>query len=1344
MKNAFFAIRDGARRKVQPCAFMRFSQDKGFEIELVPGISPDDVPAFFVPFVKDKQRIIPSDLSLRWIQERIPPSGRQNLGEILNAHNLSEYSELELLRSGRGESSQDSFIVEEIDEASFNSRSLDYVLENRQKLGSEIKARRTGLGMSQKELADAVGIDQPALSKIESGKSNVTFDILSDIDNKLTVNNRSLLAYKSRILWDKRRQGILERLEEYAPDLSQVYKRLIDELEVYSETAPSAMADSRVISHCFRELMNSFPAYIDGIDQGYRQADETKALKNVLGLINEMPQLNVDEGEVVAISADLYRALISLKEAHSAGSLNNAQLMQIAVGGKDNDKSVPISAWKKAHDETQKTSHLPRGSKGRVPSFSQYENNLSILENAIEVRVGSTYGAKGQLLELVGRANRVDSLGKHDRPSNDEVERFVSLLGNENLHALAFRELKNPLWLEMLKQEGYFRSYKELGLQSNTPLFAASFLQLCLGEESKQVIDLVSGLSRKGWYAARFFLVDSAKELSDELLKSIMPTITKWAKEGYEAGTYFWIHTEVSSLLEKMLSSTDKEIAKQGQMLFQELVRFRSVESGYLHIKKVYTCIPEYHYGEFVNNLLRFYSSDMRMTICRNMLNSYVFEQSSDAEKPLPSRIFAWSLEDKDLGGIGISKEHLVPWISEMKKVVFKLLREDPDKLCGILSAQKPLVLRIIMRCLHEYVQTLDDPRSNHLIMQMLSNICFTLDVMFDSDYECEFVPLLSDFARYADEADKERFLCSISGWMDAWEKTQVGKGSSSEEADCFKRERELIEYAVLSAFPEEKLPEFLQRTRQKYESEYGVYDGPRVLYKVTTVWGPNSPYSVDQLEAMGAQNVLNWLRQWVPASQDRLELKDYEGVSRRLTSLVKKAPFFFNAFFDNLRNQKLIYLVGIIDGWREALKDNGNIPIENALVLCRTVADAQDSDDVDVATGYERDGDGSIRSLRNVVWLLDEMLRSSSTTLADTEMHDSLQILLECRHRGLEKAQLDEDAFWKDDPVTASLNMLSSIALSGIVSWLLRGEEKSSKDVEQAFKALDDALSSDDVFLADVAAVALQFRGLLFKYRDWVEVRYERIFGTNSPTDGQRLLLSLQISAFRTNAKVLSFLQPALENALSVGMESYPNFLSITNINSFAGNLGYRLFQLYAGGEIELDNGLMRDWYSKASASAIGEAVGELCDFLRRSSDATEAIAYRIQLLWESLAGSDKTSEPGLLQGAFDLMASRLYSHGWIRKALLDEAQSHDVLWEMKMGFDDVFVLASEDPAWGVRLLRFAIEHDQEKERYRYSSMPHSLIKLYRDKFGKPNNDDVCYCMDELGRIGILDLDLL
>lgn len=250
----YFAIRDSARRKATPCAFMRYADDAGFEIDIDSDVSADEVPAFFVPFVEKEERHIDGDLALRWVRERVPPPGRQNLGEILDAHGLSEYSELALLQAGHGESSQDSFVVEEIDEASYESGRVDRTAQRRQKLGQEIKARRMGLDMSQRELADAIGIDQPALSRIEAGKANVTFDLLADIDEALSGDSRPILSLTRRALWNTERGELHELIGRCTPSLAQVYKRLIDELEMYSEDAVSAVTDSRIISWCFEDL----------------------------------------------------------------------------------------------------------------------------------------------------------------------------------------------------------------------------------------------------------------------------------------------------------------------------------------------------------------------------------------------------------------------------------------------------------------------------------------------------------------------------------------------------------------------------------------------------------------------------------------------------------------------------------------------------------------------------------------------------------------------------------------------------------------------------------------------------------------------------------------------------------------------------------------------------------------------------------------------------------------------------------------------------------------------------------------------------------------------------------
>ncbi len=348
-----FAIRDSARRKATPCAFMRYTDETGFEIDIDSGVSADEVPAFFVPFVEKEERHIDGDLALRWVRERVPPPGRQNLGEILDAHGLSEYSELALLRAGRGESSQDSFVVEEIDEASYESGRVDRTAQRRQKLGQEIKARRMGLDMSQRELADAVGIDQPALSRIEAGKANVTFDLLADIDEVLSGDSRPMLSLVRRVLWNAERRELHELIRRCAPSLAQVYKRLIDELEAYSEDAGSAVADSRIISWCFEEL-----------------------------------------------------------------------------------GSATVRLGKEA------------------PAFEGYMSQLLVLESTLKEAFKKLVDANKELFELMRKANRVDAKGEHTPLGQDDFNAFVALLETSDMRDAVMYELRNPYWLDALRDAG--------------------------------------------------------------------------------------------------------------------------------------------------------------------------------------------------------------------------------------------------------------------------------------------------------------------------------------------------------------------------------------------------------------------------------------------------------------------------------------------------------------------------------------------------------------------------------------------------------------------------------------------------------------------------------------------------------------------------------------------------------------------------------------------------------------------------------------------------------------------------------------------------------------------------
>ena len=88
-----------------------FEREKAFITELVSGLDEWSAPLLFASYVKRGILTIPRDVSLAWIRERIIPSNRQNINQILKNHKLKEYSEIKFLEISEGKCSQDSLII---------------------------------------------------------------------------------------------------------------------------------------------------------------------------------------------------------------------------------------------------------------------------------------------------------------------------------------------------------------------------------------------------------------------------------------------------------------------------------------------------------------------------------------------------------------------------------------------------------------------------------------------------------------------------------------------------------------------------------------------------------------------------------------------------------------------------------------------------------------------------------------------------------------------------------------------------------------------------------------------------------------------------------------------------------------------------------------------------------------------------------------------------------------------------------------------------------------------------------------------------------------------------------
>ena len=138
-----FDIIDGRARNAVPCGRLFYDAERDeWGIQIVEGAGPEEVPFLFSSFVERGERAIGPAWARRWVAERVVPPGRQNLGEVLRANGLREYSEFALLAIGKGACSQDYFVLRGPFPVDDDGEILDDRRQLRQSIGRAVAAAR--------------------------------------------------------------------------------------------------------------------------------------------------------------------------------------------------------------------------------------------------------------------------------------------------------------------------------------------------------------------------------------------------------------------------------------------------------------------------------------------------------------------------------------------------------------------------------------------------------------------------------------------------------------------------------------------------------------------------------------------------------------------------------------------------------------------------------------------------------------------------------------------------------------------------------------------------------------------------------------------------------------------------------------------------------------------------------------------------------------------------------------------------------------------------------------------------------------------------------------------------
>ena len=107
-----FAIRSDLIRKAKNLAYLIYYENaKSFYVEIADDVDEREVPLLLSSYVKRSKKTVDAYHSKLWVQQRIVPPYRQNLGQILKENNLDSYDEFELLTMAKERCSQDNYYI---------------------------------------------------------------------------------------------------------------------------------------------------------------------------------------------------------------------------------------------------------------------------------------------------------------------------------------------------------------------------------------------------------------------------------------------------------------------------------------------------------------------------------------------------------------------------------------------------------------------------------------------------------------------------------------------------------------------------------------------------------------------------------------------------------------------------------------------------------------------------------------------------------------------------------------------------------------------------------------------------------------------------------------------------------------------------------------------------------------------------------------------------------------------------------------------------------------------------------------------------------------------------------
>ena len=256
-----FAIRDETDSRQKNLAYLLYYEiEKQFYIELPDRADPWATPLLLSSFAQKGETTVNSYWSKIWVQQRILPADRQNIGQVLRENNLKSYDEYSLLMLSMGRCAQDDYYL-----VSINENELPKTISKRfmRKIDDIIPLEDYTLlvffhdGTIKRNSLKTYFEENPQFSillkrenlfssvRVQAGGYGVSWDVNLNISNKVLYKTGKTIPITTSEFITFAVQGVVNSIE--AADLLGCSRQNIDDLTKRGKLCPIKMSGKNTL-----------------------------------------------------------------------------------------------------------------------------------------------------------------------------------------------------------------------------------------------------------------------------------------------------------------------------------------------------------------------------------------------------------------------------------------------------------------------------------------------------------------------------------------------------------------------------------------------------------------------------------------------------------------------------------------------------------------------------------------------------------------------------------------------------------------------------------------------------------------------------------------------------------------------------------------------------------------------------------------------------------------------------------------------------------------------------------------------------------------------------------------